>query len=123
MKRYRIQVNGKSYDVEVEEVGESAPLKVAPSGPSAATPNPSSAPVQAVPAAAGDEVIASPMPGKIVSIRVKAGQAVKEGALLLVLEAMKMENEILCGRAGTVKEIRVTESALVNTGDILVIIG
>ena len=63
------------------------------------------------------------MPGKIVSVKVKQGQAVKEGELIFVLEAMKMENDIVCGRDGTVKEIRVTGNAQVNTGDVLAIIG
>ena len=123
MKRYRVQVNGKSYEVEVEEVAERATAPAAPSKPAAAAPQPMPAPVQVVPAAAGDEVIVSPMPGKIVSVEVKQGQAVKEGDLIFVLEAMKMENDILCGRAGTVKEIRVTGNAQVNTGDVLAIIG
>ena len=123
MKRYRVQVNGKSYEVEVEEVSGSATVNAAPSKAAAAAPQPVPAPVQVVPAAAGDEVIVSPMPGKIVSVEVKQGQAVKEGELIFVLEAMKMENDILCGRAGTVKEIRVTGNAQVNTGDVLAIIG
>jgi biotin carboxyl carrier protein len=123
MKRYRVQVNGKSYDVEVEEVGESATVNAAPSKPAAAAPTAAPAPVHVVPAAAGDEVVVSPMPGKIVSVEVKQGQAVKEGELIFVLEAMKMENDILCGRAGTVKEIRVAGNAQVNTGDVLAIIG
>jgi glutaconyl-CoA decarboxylase len=123
MKRYRVQVNEKSYEVEVEEIGESPFLSIAPSKPSNPVPKPAATPIQPVPAAVGDEVIASPMPGKIVSIEVKTGQTVKDGELILVLEAMKMENDILCGRAGIVKEIRVTENAHVDTGDILVIIG
>jgi biotin carboxyl carrier protein len=117
MKRYRVQVNGKAFDVEVEEVGEKA------AAPAAPAPTAAPAQVQVVPAAAGDEVIVSPMPGKIVSVEVKQGQAVKEGDLIFVLEAMKMENDILCGRAGTVKEIRVAGNAQVNTGDVLAIIG
>ena len=72
---------------------------------------------------AGSEVIAAPMPGKILSIKVKAGQEVKEGDLILMLEAMKMENEIFCGRAGRVLEIKVAEGAYVDTGDALVVIG
>ena len=63
------------------------------------------------------------MPGKILSIAVKKGQEVKEGDLILVLEAMKMENEIFCGRGGTVKEIPVNEGATVNTGDTMAIVG
>ena len=123
MKKYRVQVNGKSYDVEVEEIGESTSLSIAPSKPESPASKTATDPVQTVPAAVGDEVLASPMPGKITSIKVKPGQTVKEGDVILMLEAMKMENEILCGRAGAVKEIRVTENAYVDTGDILAIIG
>jgi len=116
MKKFRVHVNGKAYEVEVEEIGDS----------SVAAPKPAAAPAPEVPkpsAASGDEVIVSPMPGKIVSIAVKKGQAVKEGDLILVLEAMKMENEIYCGRGGTVKEIAVSEGATVNTGDTMAIVG
>jgi len=123
MKSYRVRVNGKSYEVDVEEVAEKVAAPVDPSKPAAPAQKPATAPVQAFPAAAGDEVITSPMPGKIVSVEVKQGQAVKEGDLIFILEAMKMENDILCGRAGTVKEIHVTGNAQVNTGDILAIIG
>lgn len=123
MQRYRVRVNGRSYDVEVEEVGEASAVPAASSKPVAAAPRPSPAAVPSVTSTAGDEVIKSPMPGKIVSVAVKQGQEVREGDLVIVLEAMKMENDILCGRAGTVKEIRVTENALVNTGDELVVIG
>ena len=63
------------------------------------------------------------MPGKVLAIKVKAGQEVKEGDLILMLEAMKMENEIFCGRAGRVLEIKVAEGAYVDTGDALVVIG
>jgi glutaconyl-CoA/methylmalonyl-CoA decarboxylase subunit gamma len=123
MKKYRVQVNGKSYDVAVEEIGESPSLSIAPSKPASLASQIAADQVQPVPAAVGDEVLASPMPGKITSIKVKPGQTVKEGDLILMLEAMKMENEILCGRTGAVKEIRVTENAYVDTGDVLAIIG
>lgn len=123
MKKYRVQVNGKSYDVEVEEIGESASLKMAPSETSEPPFAAAAVAVLPAPAPADNEVITAPMPGKIFSIRVKPGQTVKEGDLLFVLEAMKMENDILCGRAGIVKEIRVTDNAQVNTGDVLAIIG
>jgi len=123
MKRYRVQVNGKVYDVGIEEADGSVSVSAAPSHPSAPAPVPADSAVQTAAAASGDEVIVSPMPGKIVSIAVKKGQAVKEGDLILVLEAMKMENEIYCGRGGTVKEIAVSEGATVNTGDTMAIVG
>jgi biotin carboxyl carrier protein len=117
MKKYRVHVNGKTYDVAVEEIGEVVSAAVS-SPQSAAPPAP---PAQPMPA--GSEGIAAPMPGKILSIKVKAGQEVKEGDLILMLEAMKMENEIFCGRAGRVLEIKVAEGAYVDTGDALVVIG
>ena len=132
MKKFQISVNGKSYEVEVEEIGGSytpapraaapalvaAPAQAAPvAAPAAAAPKAAAAPVPA-----GAETITAPMPGKIMSIKVKAGQAVKEGDLILTLEAMKMENEIFAGASGTVKEIRTSEGAAVNPGDVLVVI-
>ena len=72
---------------------------------------------------AGAEVISAPMPGKVLSIKVKTGQEVREGDLILMLEAMKMENDIFCGRSGKVLEIKVAEGAYVDTGDALVVIG
>lgn len=130
MKKFNISVNGKTYEVEVEEVGGvSAPVaavpkaapahKAAPAAPKVAAP----APKPAAPAPAGAESITAPMPGKIMSIKVKQGQTVNAGDLILTLEAMKMENEIFCGDGGTVKEIRVQEGAAVNPGDVLVVIG
>lgn len=128
MKKFNITVNGKAYEVEVEELGGTvaATPKVAAPAPApapvkAATPAP--APKAAAPTPAGAEVISAPMPGKIMSIKVQAGQSVKAGDLILTLEAMKMENEIFCGAAGTIKEVRCSEGAAVNPGDVLVVIG
>jgi glutaconyl-CoA decarboxylase len=73
--------------------------------------------------AAGAEVVAAPMPGKILKVAVTPGTAVNNGDLLLILEAMKMENEILASVSGTVKEVRTKEGDSVNTGDVLVVIG
>lgn len=143
MKKFLIHVNGKAYEVEVEELTEetvaavSAPREapgpstrvaapaVPPEAPKPSEPvaAPASPPAQPAAAAKGDEVIVAPMPGKILAIKVKKGQAVKEGDLILVMEAMKMENDIFCSRAGIVKEIPVTEMVSVNTGDILAVIG
>ncbi|MFZ5754690.1 MAG: biotin/lipoyl-containing protein [Bacillota bacterium] len=129
MKKFNITVNGKTYEVEVEEIGGSAAPAQRPAAPAAASvPAPQAAPAPApkaapAPVAAGAEVITAPMPGKIMSIKVKVGQAVKEGDLVLTLEAMKMENEIFSGATGSVKEIRVSEGAAVNPGDVLVVIG
>jgi len=118
MRKFRIHLNGKTYEVAVEEIGEAE--GTTPSADKFSE----SLPVYPVPASAnGDEIIRAPMPGKILSIRVKAGQKVEKGDLILSLEAMKMENEISCGRAGTVKDVLVKEGASVNGGDVMVIIG
>ena len=117
MKKFQISVNGKSYEVEVEEIGGSYTP-----APRAAAPAPAAPKAAAAPVPAGAETITAPMPGKIIAIKVAAGQAVKEGDLVLTLEAMKMENEIFAGASGTVKEIRVSEGAAVNPGDVLVVI-
>jgi len=73
--------------------------------------------------AAGAEVVAAPMPGKILKVVTTVGAKVNNGDVLLILEAMKMENEIMASVSGTVKEIRTKEGDSVNTGDVLVVIG
>lgn len=127
MRKFIINVNGNSYEVEVEEVG-GAPAPVSRPAPKAAAPAaaapaaPKAAPASApVAASAGQEVIESPMPGNIWKILVKEGQEVKSGDVLLILEAMKMENEILAPRDGKVASITTSEGSAVNTGDKLVI--
>lgn len=127
MRKFIINVNGNSYEVEVEEVGgvsapvsrpaqAAAPAQAAPAAPKAA---PAAAP--AATASAGQEIVESPMPGNIWKILVKEGQEVKSGDVLLILEAMKMENEILAPRDGKVASITTSEGSAVNTGDKLVI--
>ena len=116
MKNYRITVNGNVYDVEVEEVGASA-SQSAPVAPVKAT-----APVKAAaPAAtgAGSVKINAPMPGKILSVKASVGQAVKKGDTIMVLEAMKMENEIPAPADGTIASIDVKEGASVEAGAVL----
>jgi len=127
MKKFNISVNGTSYEVEVEEVGGavsapvSRPAQTAAPAPRAAAP---AAAPKAAPVAVGDgEVVASPMPGTILDIKVKVGDTVANGAVLVILEAMKMENEIMAPVAGTVQSISVTKGASVNSGDVLVVIG
>ena len=102
MKKYNITVNGTAYAVEVEEVGGTT-----------VTAAPAAAP------SAGAAAIESPMPGTILDIKVKAGDAVKAGDVLLILEAMKMENEIIAPSTGTVDTVQVSRGASVNAGDIL----
>ena len=125
MKNYTITVNGNVYDVVVEEGATSgvAPVVKAPVAPKAVAPV-AAAPVAAAPAAptAGGTNVPSPMPGTILSVNVAAGQAVKTGDVLMVLEAMKMENDIVAPCDGTVKQLLVSKGSTVNTDDILAII-
>ena len=115
MKNLKITVNGVSYDVQVEEAG-------APSGAAPAVPpvpvSASPAPAPAAPAvsAVNGEVIPSPMPGTILDILVSVGQTIREGDVLFVLEAMKMENEIVSPRGGTITGILIDKGASVESG-------
>lgn len=123
MRKFRINVNGTSYDVEVEEIGGGAAAPVAAPAPMAA-PAPAAAP-SAAPAAApvadGTQVDA-PMPGNILDVKVAVGDSVNEGDLLMILEAMKMENEILAPVSGKIAGVQVAKGAAVNSGDVLVVI-
>ncbi|MDR1133102.1 MAG: biotin/lipoyl-binding protein [Synergistaceae bacterium] len=133
-RSYRISVNGKSYDVVVEELGASAaaPAPAAVQAPMPApvpvsTPAPAPTPVPAAGApqapVVGGTTIGAPMPGKIWKLHVREGDSIEEGQLALVLEAMKMENEIFSPASGTVKRINCKEGDSVNTGDVLIVIG
>ena len=127
MKKYNITVNGKTYEVEVEEVGgatASAPATVAAAAPQAPVSAPAAAPAPAAPKAssaapAGGEPINSPMPGTILKVNVTAGQKVTAGTVLCVLEAMKMENDIVAPADGTVASVNTQKGASVNSGDLL----
>ena len=119
MKNYRITGNGNVYDVEVEELGTGAATQTA--APKAA-PKAVAAPKAAAPAAAGSEgavKVNSPMPGKILSVKASVGQAVKRGEVIMILEAMKMENEIVAPSDGTIASINVNEGASVEAGSVL----
>ena len=121
MKAYTITVNGTAYEVEVEEKGgavAAAPRAAAPA-PKAA-PAPAAAPA-AKPVAAGAATVTAPMPGKVLEVKVKAGDAVKSGQVLLILEAMKMQNEIMAPADGTIADVRVSAGATVNTGDVMIV--
>lgn len=125
MKVFNITVDGKTYEVEVEEKGVastpvSRPVAAAAAPAPKAAPKAEPKPQAAV--AAGQEVLAAPMPGTILKIAKKAGDTVAEGDIVLILEAMKMENEILAPRAGKISSIAVNEGASVNTGDTLAVI-
>lgn len=116
MKNYTITVNGNVYDVTVEEGGQGS-TGAAPkvSAPKAAAPK--AAPKAAAPA--GAVKINAPMPGKILSVKAQAGQAVKKGDVIMVLEAMKMENEIVAPQDGTVAGINVSAGDSVEAGAVL----
>lgn len=116
MKKYRVTVNGTAYEIELEELTGAAPAAAAP----AAAPAPAPAPAAAAPA--GGEQVTSPMPGTILDIKVSQGASVKEGDVLMILEAMKMENEIMCPCNGTVASINTSKGAAVESGTLLCVI-
>ncbi|MCF6462282.1 DUF2118 domain-containing protein [Clostridium sp. Cult1] len=134
MRKFIINVNGNQYEVEVEEVtdGVSTPQRSVPQPASTSQPTTKKAPTpQPAPKAEekkevvvkeGSESVEAPMPGTILSINVNEGDTVTEGQVLAILEAMKMENEILAPRGGKVASIAVTKGASVNTGDKLIVI-
>ncbi len=128
MKKYTITVNGTAYEVEVEEAGvvASAPKAAAAPAPKAAAPAPKAAPAPApkaaAPVAAGATTVSAPMPGKVLEIKVKAGDAVKSGDVLMILEAMKMQNEIMAPADGTVSDVRVSAGQTVSTGDVMIVL-
>ena len=127
--KYELTLNGRTYEVEVEladpmmmqEFQSYAPAPAAPAAP-VVEAAPSAAPAAAPAVTGAGEKVDSPMPGTILKVNVAAGQTVKEGDLLVVLEAMKMENEIFAPKGGTVSQVLVEKGASVNTGDALVVI-
>ncbi|MBO5087047.1 MAG: biotin/lipoyl-binding protein [Lachnospiraceae bacterium] len=120
MKNYRITVNGVAYDVAVEELGAGVVPAAAPVAAAPVAAAPVAAPAApAANGAAGSVKIAAPMPGKILAIKANAGQAVKKGDVVMILEAMKMENEITAPEDGTVASINVAVGDSVESGDTL----
>ena len=130
--KYKVTLNNRTYEVEVEE-GKAMLIDeyeaYAPAAPApVAAASVAAAPIAAAPAApagaalAAGEVVKSPMPGNILKINVTQGQKVSEGDVLLVLEAMKMENEIVATKSGTVAQIVTAKGAVVETGAPLVVI-
>ena len=118
MKKYNITVNGNTYEVLVEEADASTPVIY--SAPVAApVAAPKAAPKAAAPAAGGAVKVTAPMPGTILAVKVSAGQQVKKGDVICVLEAMKMENDIPAPQDGVIASINVQKGASVNAGDVL----
>ena len=115
MKKYRVTVNGTVYEIELEELTGAAPVSTP-----AAAPAPAPAPAAAAPA--GGEQVTSPMPGNILAVNVAAGDSVKRGQVLMVLEAMKMENEIMCPCDGKVVSVNTSKGATVESGTLLCVI-
>ncbi len=125
MKNYKVNVNGTEYKVSIELISETeaaAPVAApAPAAPApAAAPTAPAAPAAAAPA--GGEKVNAPMPGTILSVNVKVGDAVKKGQVLVVLEAMKMENEIMSPVDGTVTFVGVNQGATVESGSAICVI-
>ena len=118
MKSYTITVNGKVYEVTVEENIGAPKAPAAPAAPAPKAPAPA-APAPAAAGKAGSVQVTAPMPGKILGVKAAVGQAVKRGEVLIVLEAMKMENEIVAPEDGTVASINVTTGSSVEAGEII----
>lgn len=118
MRKFVINVNGKSYDVEVEEIRDGVAVSTPVVSAPVAAPAPQAAPKAT--GTAGSVKVESPMPGTVLKMNVKVGDTVAEGQAVAVLEAMKMENDIVAPSAGTVASVNVSVGDAVNTGDVLV---
>jgi len=126
MKKYQITFKGQVFELDVEEIGGSTPVV----NKSVSASTPASAPAatltaKAAPKAtpAGAHTILAPMPGKIMAVNVKIGDSIKHGDIIGILEAMKMQNEIMATQDGKVSEVRVAVGQIVATGDVMVITG
>ena len=108
MKKYRVTVNGTVYEIELEELTGAAPAAAAPAAPAAASTE--------------GEQVTSPMPGTILAVNVAVGDTVKRGQVLMILEAMKMENEILCPRDGKIASVNTSKGSSVESGTLLCVI-
>ena len=129
--KYKVTLNGRTYEVEVEagkamcvaEYEAYAPAAAPVAAPAAApVAAPAAAPAAPAVNVTGGETVAAPMPGTILKVNVAVGQTVKEGDLLVVLEAMKMENEIFAPKSGTVAQVLVQKGATVDTGATMIVL-
>lgn len=122
MHHFRVTVNGKVFDVTVEEAGSAKAevgTKAAQTVEVSTAPDAASTPVREAVLGSGEQPVNAPLSGSILEIKVKSGEQVKFGQVLLTLEALKMENEIVAPQDGTVKEIFVQKGSMVNVGDVL----
>lgn len=115
MKKYVIKLNGKVYEVEMGEAGAGTPM----AAPSVA---PMAAPASAAPANVSGETVTAPMPGSIIDVKVKVGDMVAKDQVIFVLEAMKMENEIVAPRAGQIALVNISKGDVVNPGETMIVI-
>ena len=127
MKRFLIKINGKTYDAEVEVIGASAAAPaVAPApaaAPKAAAPAPASTAPAAAPKAGGPANVTSPLPGTVLRLVKNAGDTVAAGEVVMIVESMKMENEVVAPEAGRIASIAVAAGSAINTGDLLFTLG
>jgi len=122
LRKFNISIDGKEYYVEMDEIGAVAPV-AAPVVAAVPVPaEPAAAPAAAPAAPAGDDAQVAPMPGKILDVKVNVGDTVAENQIVLILEAMKLENEIVAVKAGTVAAVHVQAGSTVNAGDALITI-
>lgn len=127
MKRFLIKINGKTYDAEVEVLGASAAAPAAApapaSAPKAAAPAPAPAAPAAAPKAGGPANVTSPLPGTVLRLVKNAGDTVAAGEVVMIVESMKMENEVVAPEAGRIASIAVAAGSAINTGDLLFTLG
>ena len=126
MKRFLIRINGKTYDAEVEVVGTSAsaPVAAPAAAPAAASAAAPAAPAPAAaPAAGGPANVTSPLPGTVLRLCKNTGDTVAAGEVVMIVESMKMENEVVAPEAGRIASIAVAAGSAINTGDLLFTLG